>query len=331
MYVEIHHIIPKCAGGDNTCDNLIKLTTREHYLAHWMLSKVGIGVYKYKLQFAFSMMARHNKKSTKDRQLTARQAERAQSCGITALAALSREAPHCKGKHWFRDEEGTYYRFHRDDPKIEFLNLKPSKSPGEGKRWYSDGNNFFMLLPSDEKIQLLNLFLDSPGKGKKKKYSCESLEKLKKDRVGRYWFNDGIRSYKLKATDPKISANNLSPGRIISEAGLLQIKDGASWKRTAADNLKNSERQLGKRRYTDGVKNFTLSPDDPLIDELQLTPGVLLSPAARQSIKENSSRVDRSYIIGKKWFNDGISNFRLDKEEGEAQSLNNGKLHRSKK
>lgn len=38
-YTEIHHIIPKCLKGQNTPNNLIKLTLREHFLAHWLLWK----------------------------------------------------------------------------------------------------------------------------------------------------------------------------------------------------------------------------------------------------------------------------------------------------
>ena len=39
-YKELHHIIPKCMGGDNSKENLIKLTARQHYLAHWLLYKM---------------------------------------------------------------------------------------------------------------------------------------------------------------------------------------------------------------------------------------------------------------------------------------------------
>ena len=37
--VEVHHILPKSMGGKNNSDNLIKLTPRQHYIAHWMLWK----------------------------------------------------------------------------------------------------------------------------------------------------------------------------------------------------------------------------------------------------------------------------------------------------
>jgi len=39
QYYENHHIIPKCMGGSNKKDNLVKLTAREHFICHWLLFK----------------------------------------------------------------------------------------------------------------------------------------------------------------------------------------------------------------------------------------------------------------------------------------------------
>ena len=39
-YVEMHHIKPKSMGGSNNRKNLVCLTAREHFLAHWMLYKI---------------------------------------------------------------------------------------------------------------------------------------------------------------------------------------------------------------------------------------------------------------------------------------------------
>lgn len=40
VYKELHHIIPKCMGGSDLTENLVKLTARQHYLAHWLLYKM---------------------------------------------------------------------------------------------------------------------------------------------------------------------------------------------------------------------------------------------------------------------------------------------------
>jgi len=38
-YTEEHHIIPKCLGGLDSSENLVKLTAREHFICHWLLTK----------------------------------------------------------------------------------------------------------------------------------------------------------------------------------------------------------------------------------------------------------------------------------------------------
>jgi hypothetical protein len=52
-YVEKHHIIPKCLNGTNNEDNIVKLTSREHFIAHLLLAKT----YGGKLWHAAHMMS----------------------------------------------------------------------------------------------------------------------------------------------------------------------------------------------------------------------------------------------------------------------------------
>lgn len=63
-YVENHHIIPKCLGGNDSDDNMVKLTTREHYIAHGLLVKIyeHDKNNRWKLISAFRMMSVHNSK-----------------------------------------------------------------------------------------------------------------------------------------------------------------------------------------------------------------------------------------------------------------------------
>lgn len=39
-YTETHHIIPKSMGGSDDKENLVVLTAREHFIAHWLLYKI---------------------------------------------------------------------------------------------------------------------------------------------------------------------------------------------------------------------------------------------------------------------------------------------------
>ena len=54
-YCEKHHIIPRCMGGNDNSENLVKLTAREHFIAHRLLTKIYPNVGK--LKFAAFMMS----------------------------------------------------------------------------------------------------------------------------------------------------------------------------------------------------------------------------------------------------------------------------------
>jgi hypothetical protein len=43
-YAEVHHIVPRSLGGSDDASNLIRLTARQHYIAHWMLWKAYGGI-----------------------------------------------------------------------------------------------------------------------------------------------------------------------------------------------------------------------------------------------------------------------------------------------
>lgn len=40
VYYEKHHIVPKSLGGDDSPNNIINLTPREHFIAHWLLWRI---------------------------------------------------------------------------------------------------------------------------------------------------------------------------------------------------------------------------------------------------------------------------------------------------
>lgn len=60
-YTELHHIIPKCLGGDNSKENTIYLTAREHFICHWLLIKMVRAESKHRMIYALRMMRCNNK------------------------------------------------------------------------------------------------------------------------------------------------------------------------------------------------------------------------------------------------------------------------------
>ena len=66
IYYDAHHIIPKCMGGsgdprNTNHENIVLLTVREHYLAHWLLHRSFPK--NIKLVYAFHKMSMRDKGS----------------------------------------------------------------------------------------------------------------------------------------------------------------------------------------------------------------------------------------------------------------------------
>jgi hypothetical protein len=58
---EYHHIIPDCLGGTRSKDNMVWLTSREHFICHWLLTKMTSGIDYTKMLFALNGMKRISK------------------------------------------------------------------------------------------------------------------------------------------------------------------------------------------------------------------------------------------------------------------------------
>lgn len=72
QYYEKHHIIPKALDGFDEKSNIVLLTPREHFICHWLLTKmISNSFYKFKMLKAFTGMLNWKTK----RNLSARQYE----------------------------------------------------------------------------------------------------------------------------------------------------------------------------------------------------------------------------------------------------------------
>lgn len=61
-YFEKHHAVPRSLGGTDVPENLVKLTAREHFVCHRLLTKMTKGKSKQRMHFAMWAIAkvRHN-------------------------------------------------------------------------------------------------------------------------------------------------------------------------------------------------------------------------------------------------------------------------------
>jgi hypothetical protein len=55
-YIEKHHVLPKSLGGDNSKENIVEITAKEHFICHLLLPKSVFPEYKKKMNYAFWRM-----------------------------------------------------------------------------------------------------------------------------------------------------------------------------------------------------------------------------------------------------------------------------------
>jgi hypothetical protein len=70
-YGENHHIIPKCFGGLNTKDNLVRLSAREHFIVHLLLVRLYPkgSIERHKMLYAIKRL-RYSKSSNNKPDIT---------------------------------------------------------------------------------------------------------------------------------------------------------------------------------------------------------------------------------------------------------------------
>lgn len=72
-YYESHHIVPSSVGGSDRKENRVLLTAREHFIIHWLLTKIYSGKEQHSMKLAMAAFMRKNK--LQQRALSSRQFE----------------------------------------------------------------------------------------------------------------------------------------------------------------------------------------------------------------------------------------------------------------
>lgn len=81
-----HHIVPRSLGGDNSIENIVLLTAREHYIAHKLLVRIHVGENRKKMIYALWWMSKTISKNTHSNitRITSRDYETARKMFIEA-------------------------------------------------------------------------------------------------------------------------------------------------------------------------------------------------------------------------------------------------------
>jgi hypothetical protein len=135
-YFEKHHIIPKSLGGSNDSNNIVKLTPREHYIAHLLLTKMFPKGSRdeYKMLCAFMMMntisSKHKNRYSSSRLYSILRLEWINSCKIHLKDKQKGKLNSQFGKVWINDglNEQKIEKEHGLPENWKFGRLRKSKS-----------------------------------------------------------------------------------------------------------------------------------------------------------------------------------------------------------
>ena len=107
-YYENHHIIPKSMGGDNSPENFVQLTAREHFIAHWLLWRIHRNRSTSFAFYALCRFGKNRKKQWTNFSCSSRAYEEAKIAktefGFSDETRLNMSL-HQKGKIWINDTQ----------------------------------------------------------------------------------------------------------------------------------------------------------------------------------------------------------------------------------
>lgn len=132
-YYEKHHIIPKSLGGSDEISNILKLTMREHFICHLLLTKFTTGQSFYKMTKALTMLM--NIKQIGDRNkliINSHWYDYARKESKKAIEYLWTEERKKLQSKKFKE----YFKIMKENPTEKYLNSNKKKSEwNKNKIW----------------------------------------------------------------------------------------------------------------------------------------------------------------------------------------------------
>jgi len=200
---ESHHIIPKCLGGTDDASNLTNVTLREHFICHWLLTKIYYGKERHQLLKALWMMKAENQNQTRYKtKITSR-----------VYATLKEEYAELQSIKLKGKGNGFFGKTHTPEAreKIRQKNLGNKLTPEQHAKLVANTKGKKKPPLSKEHKAKLSVLRKGEGNGMYgRTHSEETLAKMSAKATGRKQSEETIRK-KIEATTGKKREKKLCP------------------------------------------------------------------------------------------------------------------------
>lgn len=186
-YYEVHHIIPKSLGGSNSKENLVKLTAREHFICHLLLTKMYEGSDKNKMIHAAWAMATLENSNQQRYKITSKIYESLRREYATLRSTSLKGKPGKKHSEETKNKISQAHTGKKRKPMSEESKKKLSES--------MKGKNVGKKRTADQKI---NQSVRQTGT-KRQPHSDETKEKLRMANLGKKKGPDSIETRMKKS------------------------------------------------------------------------------------------------------------------------------------
>jgi len=188
-YTERHHIIPRSLNGTDEKHNLVDLTAREHFICHWLLTKMHTGKARSKMIYALNGMKRTNKEQERyETPITSRvYARLKEEFGKTHSATMRGRVPPNKGKPMSEEQKAKIRATKKANPRIITEEYREQQRQGRLGKTHTNNTKQKMSasakgkpkgpMSEENKLKISN---GTKGIKKSKEHSAKKAETLKR-------------------------------------------------------------------------------------------------------------------------------------------------------
>lgn len=182
-YVEKHHIIPKCIGGNNKKDNIVSLTPKEHYVCHRLLCEIYPN--ETKLKYAFWRMCNVANNEYQNRNYTV---------SANVYSRIKNEISKLMSKKVKNYSEETRKLIgEKISKKLKGRpSIKKGVSTPKHSKWMKENNPMKGKTHSDEVKKLLSEINSKPKSEETKRKISETLKGNKPGNMTKVVINDKL-------------------------------------------------------------------------------------------------------------------------------------------